>query len=144
MSRKRILIVALYAAFLGPCIGGIWWFVRAITICNTGSPELAREWAAILDGLPDPEVAQQANGRIWGKRFPNEEWLFGLAQDSHGAPRIGGTVVIKDSRGGMRAFAGHVCGPHYVQYTIERVGTLDEFYEQLQQLRFTEVTWLNE
>jgi hypothetical protein len=57
------LVLIVIAAF-GVCFWGAYLFLNSIAVCDTGSPQLAREWAALLEGFPDPEAAQEANARI--------------------------------------------------------------------------------
>ena len=87
---------------------GVW--VVGAGGSDDGSPELAAEWRELLSTFPDPDTATEADERIWMIQCDNGEWLFGLAQCSHGAWRCGGgTVVTKDSDGELRSFCGHVC-----------------------------------
>jgi hypothetical protein len=92
---------------------------------------LAWKWANQLGEYPNLDAAQAADNRIWGKRFADGQWVFGLSQDSHGSPLTGGTVVVKDSRDGVRVFFGHVCGgPSRVWWdnNFARSNSLDELY----------------
>jgi hypothetical protein len=91
-----------------------------------GSPEYAARWRATLDALPDPEAAQAEHPEVVGKRFPNGEWAFGVDRDSH-RYRDGGTVVIKDSKGRVRVFFGHVCGG-ILAGVLQRAKSLDDIY----------------
>ncbi len=75
-----------------------------------GSPEYARQWGRVLRGIPDPESAKASVSEISVKRFENGEWIIGISYDSHASP-AGGTIVLRDSTGRVRAFFGHVCGP---------------------------------
>jgi hypothetical protein len=143
MPSKRVILwsaVALVMAF-GLLVSGLFWLSEALAICDAGSPTLAQEWAARLEGFPDVETALASDEHIWGRRFENGEWVFGLSQNSHGSPRTGGTVVIKESRRGVRVFFGHVCGgpgPLWWRYNFEEAKSLDEFYRRLAERRFTE------
>ena len=40
----------------------------------------------------------------------------------------GGTLVIKDSRGAVRVYFGHVCGPDRLNFMCQQCAGLDEFY----------------
>jgi hypothetical protein len=91
-----------------------------------GSAELAARWRSEFAALPDPDAAQAAHPGVVGKRFPNGEWVFGADRDSH-AYRDGGTVVIKDSTGRVRAFFGHVCGG-ILAGVLQRAKSLDDVY----------------
>ena len=92
-----------------------------------GSPKYAADWRATLDAFPDPEAAQAAHPEVVAKRFPNGEWAFGVDRDSH-QYRDGGTVVIKDSKGRVRAFFGHVCGG-ILAGVLKQANSLDDVYK---------------
>jgi hypothetical protein len=117
-----------------------------ITIVDCGSPELALLWKAKLEPLGDLDSARQAVPAIPGRRFDNGEWAFGFCQDSHRQLRFtssGGTLVVKDSRGAVRAFFGHVCGPQFLQDQLDRAKSLDDFYDRcLPEWKFVEYTGL--
>lgn len=54
----------------------------------------------------------------------------------------GGTLVVKDSRGAIRAFFGHVCGPRFLEGQLERAKSLDDFYDHcLPEWHFQEYEW---
>jgi hypothetical protein len=106
---------------------------------SSGSPELAEEWQALLEPLVSPEQAMQTDARIQSGRFPDGEWVFGLSQNSHGLwEKGGGTLVVKDSRGRIRTFFGHVCGPNYLKGLATHTKNLDEFYDCLTHVSFKE------
>jgi hypothetical protein len=139
-TRKSTAIIICVALAL-LCGLGAYWFARTMTICDTGSPRPARQWAALLESAPDIEAARRADQNVWGTTFADGEWVFGLSHDSHGSPWTGGTVVCRDSRHGVRVFFGHVCGgpgPLWWKYNFEDVQSLDRFYARL------EARWLKE
>jgi hypothetical protein len=76
--------------------------------------------------VADPEEARRRYSGVAAKRFDNGEWVFGVCRDSH-AYRDGGTVVIKDSTGAVRAFFGHVCGGHFLEGGLRDAKSLAEF-----------------
>jgi hypothetical protein len=55
---------------------------------------------------------------------------MGIGRNSHGSS-VGGTVVLKDSRGQTRFFVGHVCGPRGHIHLVDVTANLDEFYKSL-------------
>ena len=62
--------------------------------------------------------------------------MIGIAQNSHGLfSRGGGTIVVKDSRGDIRAFFGHVCGPRYLHTFFRDAPDLDRFYARMNQFQ---------
>lgn len=71
--------------------------------------------------------------------------MFGVDRDSH-RYRDGGTVVVKDSQGRIRAFFGHVCGGGMATACAKEAKTLDEFYksEFWSQYQFKEYRFPNE
>lgn len=97
------------------------------------------EGAREVDRFAGPDEALEANPLVSSKAYPSGEWASGLSQDSHGLWRSGGgTVVVKDSRGGVHAyFGGHVCGPGFLgDYLLAETKSLDEFYEKLRAYEF--------
>jgi len=111
MSRRLVLLLALPLWF---CAVGFTLIGLLTASNNDGSPELAREWQLRLESFADLNDAQRKDANVQGKRFPNGDWIFGLCRDSHGLlHRGGGTIVVRDSRGAVRAFFGHVCGPRF-------------------------------
>jgi hypothetical protein len=102
LKRGAILATPVVAFF------GLWFASSAGS--DRGSPKLASEWSHQLSGFTDPDAAVASNEGIWVIRCENGEWMFGLAQGSHGIwRRGGGTVVTKDSNGALRSYRGHVC-----------------------------------
>jgi hypothetical protein len=89
-----------------------------------------------MEPVPDPETALRLHPDWAAVRFPNGEWVFGYGSNSHEVFRLGrGTLVMKDSRGQVRIFFGHVCGEN--AWLGEFPGktdrlTLDEYYRRLQ------------
>jgi hypothetical protein len=151
MTRRRLVIVSLGGAgLLGLlCCGGgalLIHLVQLLTgINNSGSPELAQEWRAVLEPFADPEDAARKDSRVQGKRFADGDWVFGLCQNSHGLLQPGGgTLVVKDSRGAVRAFFGHVCGQQALEGLLYGPKSLDEFYTYLLNNRFQEYEWPKE
>src|SRR5690349_12928592 len=113
MTRRTELRLALIGAILLlVCLGGFFGFFWAAAAgSDSGSPELAEEWRATLSSVRDPSEAAARIPDTQIVRFPDGEWVIGLSANSHGVwVRGGGTVVVKDSRGQVRAFFGHVCG----------------------------------
>jgi hypothetical protein len=92
-----------------------------------GSPEYAAHWRTVFNGYSDPDSAKAAQPEIVSKRFANGEWAFAIDRDSH-AFRDGGTVVIKDSKGRVRAFFGHVCGA-VIDRILRNADSLDGVYK---------------
>jgi hypothetical protein len=104
---------------------------------------LAEEWKHVLEPFENVEDAVQKEPLVQGKRFPDGDWVFGLCRDSHGRfKQGGGTLVVKDSRGKVRAFFGHVCGWLALEAMLREQKSLDEFYEYLlQHWQFQEYQW---
>ena len=161
--RQRPVLYALISAALltAPCwvpLGALMGYVQYIRRFvwtaedrahkGEGFPSDARKWRAILQDIPDVEAAESHPelGRspyFEKRRFPNGEWVFGISIDSHGWEPLyrGGTVVMKDSRGQVRVYYGHVCGasgPIQHGYHIEDTKSLDEFYNMFKRYDFTE------
>jgi hypothetical protein len=92
-----------------------------------GSPKDAHKWRDRFQAIPDPETARNRYSEIHVKQFENGEWIFGICTDSHSSHR-GGTVVVKDSRGAIRAYFGHVCGRYFIDGLFTKSNSLDDFY----------------
>jgi hypothetical protein len=108
-----------------------------------GSPAYAASWRDRLAPLGDPDEARaRFPGEVKAARFPTGEWVFGVCEDSHGNPD-GGTVVVKDSTGRVRAFFGHVCGRHFLVMLLDSPKSLAEFYGSTgwEQFRFREYAY---
>ena len=106
---------------------------------DTGSPELAAEWRARLESYESLREAKEAERLLVVVEFDDGEWAMALAQNSHGGLRNGGgTVVVRDSRGQVRAFSGHVCGHGELGPALWDAETLEEFYEALAGVDFIE------
>lgn len=111
-------------------------FIFFDSVGGTGSMAEAVRLRAILEPIPDPEAGRGCDPEFSFHRFPNGEWVMGIARDSHASLsryRGGGTVVMKDSRGRVRCFFGHVCGSGRID-TIEGmrgVDSLDDFDARL-------------
>lgn len=106
--RISLLLVSV-AAFCPCAFFGFW--AAAAGGSDKGSPELAQEWKVELARYQTPQEAKAKNPNIIVVEFANGEWVFGRSQSSHGMwKRGGGTTVVKDSKGQIRAFFGHVCG----------------------------------
>ena len=98
------LIVGLPAVFVS-----VYFFSSG----GTGSIDEALRLKAVVEQIPDPESGEGCDDGYAAKRFANGEWVLGIGRDSHAMMsefRGGGTVVVKDSRGRIRCFFGHVCG----------------------------------
>ena len=124
---------------LGGC-GGLYaiWLTMSYTN-DRGSPVLAAEWRTSLLAAPGPDEAA-ADPDVVVLRFANGEWVFGKSQDSHAWWRHGGgTLVIRDSRGRVRAFFGHMCGARYMEDAFGRKHpSLDAFYDKVLQYKYVE------
>lgn len=100
------------------------------TALSSGSVTAAQLWRKRFAGLADPEAARAAHPEVVGKRFRDGRWAFGVSLDSHGSPD-GGTIVLKDSTGAVRAFFGHVCGPRFLERVLQVVDSVEGLYEEL-------------
>ncbi|WP_162660593.1 hypothetical protein [Tuwongella immobilis] len=111
-----------------PCgFFGLW--MAAASGSDRGSPALAAEWRDQLAQFPDPDSAKAADPSMIVVRCENGDWVFGRTQSSHGVwLRGGGTVVMRDSGGRIRAFFGHVCGGDYLPGSFGRLPDLAAFY----------------
>jgi hypothetical protein len=116
MARRIVIAVLVLAG-----VAGLITYVLTGTPLSTwvfglgkGSPAYAAKWRARLHPLSDPDAARATHPEIEVLRFGNGEWVIGVSDDSH-ASHWGGTVVVKDSTGQVRAFFGHVCGSRFLE-----------------------------
>ncbi|MCE9533393.1 MAG: hypothetical protein K8T89_20050 [Planctomycetes bacterium] len=135
MSRRAkvwfisLAAVAGLAAYLLTCTFLSAWVIGL----GKGSPAYAEKWRARLAAIPDPDAALAAYPEVEVVRCTNGEWVMGVSYDSHRS-NWGGTVVVRESTGRVRAFFGHVCGPRILTTMglSSRMGrapsTLAEFY----------------
>jgi hypothetical protein len=149
--RSRLLLIAILTT--SPCwigCGGSWlygWYNYLVRYTpedrefvrnerfgyEGGLPSVGRKLKAEMEGIPDPETAIQLHPDWTYVRFRNGEWVFGHGIDSHWIWFGRGTLVLKDSRGRVQIYFGHVCGPNHAitPYDSRHLSSLDAFYEQL-------------
>ena len=60
-----------------------------------------------------------------------------IGSGSHSSSE-GGTIVVRDSRGQIRCFMGHVCGEQLVYRSFKNYENLDELYNKCLEDRFKE------
>jgi hypothetical protein len=138
-KRRRVLRLVLGLTAVAAIPGGFFGFIWAASAgSDQGSAALASEWKAALLADAEPDDAAARDPDVVVLRFADGDWAFGKSQDSHGVwRRGGGTAVVRDSRGRVRAFFGHVCGPRYLSFGSD-LPSLDAFYEQLRKQLRTE------
>jgi len=111
---------------------------------GVGSMEAAVKLRPIVEAMPEPKepFRDYSTGSV-GMRFRNDEGVVGVAKDRHAFFCDfdgGGTVVLKDSRGRVRCFFGHVCGNCNLSVASSPSQSLDEFDAQFT-TNFTEQKW---
>jgi hypothetical protein len=143
--RRRTIVWTIVAVVLLIGLSPIAFF--AICLYTSGdqlSAEEALRLRAILESTADPESWSQNDGFAY-ERFKDGDWILAIGHDSHGLfsrYRGGGTLVTRDSRGGIRWFLGHVCGPAGARVVEFDSLNLDETYRNLvQKYGFTEYQW---
>ncbi len=122
VAMGTVLIIGFPILFVG---------LYFVSTGGTGSADEAIRLKKIIERIPDPESGEGCDSEYAAKRFPNGEWVLGIGRDSHSMMskyRGGGTVVVKDSRGRVRCFFGHVCGCGMQTFDAR---SLDEFYKKL-------------
>jgi hypothetical protein len=134
----RITPLALLVMFAG-CVGFGIWNDRYL-----GPPrdEFVRTNAAILTEVSSPEEAESRIKNCGTLRFPNGDWVTGVGVNSHSSKRAKDTMVVRDSRGQVKAYVGHYCGPNWMPgYFPENhpdFSTLDKVYAFLPEWGFKE------
>jgi hypothetical protein len=137
---RRWLLVGLVVA--SPCWGPILtiklygvlvycfvWTPEDRAHRGEGLPSDARRWKAVLEATPGPDAVEDTEAVIL--RFPNGEWIIGYCSDSHALWHRGGTTVVKDSRGQVRVFYGHVCGSKAMEPMLSHKQSLSAAYGYL-------------
>src|SRR5579859_265627 len=127
--KKQFTILAscLAICLVGPLLFFAFW-IAAAAGSSKGSVPLADEWRREFAQYQSPNEATRQNVRIVELQFESGEWAFGRAASSHGIwVRGGGTLVVKDSKGDVRAFFGHVCGDGHLQSYSSITHSLTEF-----------------
>jgi hypothetical protein len=148
MKKLRVrgcLIVAFAVWFLvaTPVLLVVWGMRTA---GGMGSMAEARKLRPKVEAIPDPDSLPAEHREYGVIRFPNGEWVLGIAKDSHALFSDylgGGTVVTKDSRGRVRCFFGHVCGSGAAvspESLTARAKSLDEFDAEFAKA-FAEQMW---
>src|SRR5262249_31972751 len=139
--HPRLVVIVLVVGMISavPIVFGL--FVLGM---GSGSPRTARQWKETFEDIPDPETARARYPQVAVKRYENGEWIFGIGKDSHGSPFRGGTIVVKDSHGRIRAFFGHVCGDGMLQWAMDRSKSLGDFYQSIQNEAFLRACNLHE
>jgi hypothetical protein len=112
-----------------------------------GVPSVARRLKAEMEPHSDPDTALARNPDWFAVRCLNGEWLFGHGINSHGFAPGGGTLVLKDSRGRIRVFFGHVCGTNAgLEWHAGNRGfkSIDSFYDMLTDIHRSLREWVSE
>lgn len=130
--RQALLAAGVLGVFLVGCCGGVvtarLWQVA--NMWGEGSVPRANLWRGRLQEFGDPEAAHKAYPEVVSKRFGNGEWVFGVSEHSYMNPQ-GGTIVVKDIRGRVRAFFGQVADMDYLGDLLRHAESLDSLYEML-------------
>ncbi|MGL4465445.1 MAG: hypothetical protein ACRC1K_25115 [Planctomycetia bacterium] len=139
--RRRLWIAA--ALVVGSPMG---FLVLEMSVpMGSGSPAEAARLRVKLEPVTDPDSGLGIDREYVTKRFPNGEWIAAICRRSHDWMSYfkgGGTVVLKDSRGRIRAFFGHCCGGEGgLGMTFSRSNSLDEFDALMPPTTFHEYEW---
>lgn len=135
-----LVVLGIFLMLVAALIGFFWLGMQ--TSGGMGSMNEAERLRPIVEGITGPDD-QTGEAGHWAIRFPNGEWVAGVAKDSHALYAQwtgGGTVVLKDSRGRVRCFFGHVCGNCNLYVDTFRLQSLDEFDAQFT-AKFAEQKW---
>ena len=141
MRRRTVIrwtLLSCAGLLLLPC-GFFGLMVAVQGGSDKGSPALAAEWRDRLVQYSDPDAARSADPEVLVVRCRNGEWAFGRSKDSHGVwRRGGGTLVVRDSAGRVRAFFGHVCGGQDLGGRGTEPPSLAAYYDGLAEREFVE------
>lgn len=142
--KPRTKLLLILGSFSFSFLIAVAFLALSLTyISDEGSPVLASEWRSELNAFATPDDAVKADPTIQVVKFKNGEWLFGRCQDSHGISWRGGggTMVMKDSRGEIRALKGHVCGSRFLSGGSSEIANLDTFYSRLKETNFVDLNF---
>ncbi len=148
MRRVRVnrIMLAVFLVLTLPIIGGVGYIWLGMKNSGgRGSMDAALKLKAKVEAMPTPdEWCYNRRAGSFGVRFTNGEWVTGVAMDSHGLYSEwfgGGTVVLKDSRGRVRCYFGHVCGGLGALEGASEFDSLDVFDAKLTEQKFAEQEW---
>lgn len=142
---NRVMFVVFLVLTL-PIVGvvGFIWLGMS-TSGGQGSMDEAIKLRPTVEAMAEPsKTFRSRETDEFGIRFENGEWLTGVAKDSHalyGEWFGGGTVVLKDSRGRVRCFLGHVCGRGAMVPYLVTAGSLDACEAKLNGGTLQEQPW---
>jgi hypothetical protein len=143
MRKRRWLLPGCLAFWLlvTPLVGFV--VVGMQTTGGMGDMQTAVKLRPAVEILPAPnQPFMDRKANVVGLYFPTGEWVVGVAKDSHAwfsTYTGGGTAVLKDSRGRVRCFFGHVCGDGNLALA-NGAKSLDEFDAMIVNY-FTEQPW---
>jgi hypothetical protein len=143
--RKWGLVVTAVA--LLALIGYVAYFVIGFVYYQGGSGSMAeaQRLRPVVEAMPPPSAsAVYYRAGAVGVVFPSGEWVVGVVKDSHGMySRLkgGGTVVLKDSRGRVRCFFGHVCGSGNIGQEAPGVFDSLDAHDAYLAKQFVEQSW---
>lgn len=143
MRKRRWLLPGCLAFWLLVSPLATFVIVGMRTTGGMGSMKEAIRLRPVVEAMTEPEerFADHVKETV-GLRFPNGEWVTRVAKDTHAWYSEwfgGGTVVLKDSRGRVRCFFGHVCGSCNLMVARD-AKSLDEFDAALANF-FAEQQW---
>jgi hypothetical protein len=132
MPQTRLILIATFGLLVLGVLVVLWYpsteYPQDYSATAKGSPEYAAQWRDALTQFSDPDHAAAKHPEVSVQRFHNGEWVFGVCRDSH-SHADGGTIVVKDSNGKVRAFFGHVCGGGFLDGRMALTHSLSEFYQ---------------
>jgi len=111
---------------------------------NMGPPrdEFVRQTTAAWSEVSSPEEAEARIPGCGTIRYSNGEWVTGVGADGHSWKRAKDTFVCRDSRGRVKAYVGHVCGPDWMPRAFPTYRSdfrsLEDFYAYLKEAGFEE------
>jgi len=124
-------------AVLG-CAGVVLW--RVSEWRGPTQDEFVRQTSVALEATNSAEEAEATIADCGTVRFPSGEWVTGVGVNSHSSKRAKGTLVLRDSRGQVKSFVGHVCGrrwmPGYFPTNHRDFTNLEAFYAFLKEWGF--------
>ena len=142
--KERLFVIGVLTLTTLLALPVVFVIVGMQTTGGTGSMAEAVKLRPLVEAMPPPAASfANRDTETVGLVFPNGEWVVGITKDSHAwfsAYFGGGTVVLKDSRGRVRCFFGHVCGVGNFMMPRE-MESLDEFDANLPPI-LVEQPWL--
>lgn len=131
MSNRQITSLISGTVTIGLGVSALLLVFVVPDLWGPSRDDFVHQTKASLESITTPEEAEATLKGCGTVRFPNGEWVTGVGVDSHSYRAARDTLMLRDSRGQVKVYVGHVCGPNYVSTyytTVPNLKNLDDFY----------------